>query len=154
MKSWVVIVNRREAKIYTYLNHRNSDLKFVTKIENPRGRLKAQDIDADKPGVFSSLLTHGPRLVKKQTPTQRVAEEFAKEVAEFMDKCRSQQMFDSLILVAPPTFLGDLRLKLSAPLKKIVKREIAKDFDPDTSEEELKKRLFPEDEQPDYLNFL
>lgn len=154
MKSWIVVVNRTEAKFYTYYNHRNSDLKFVTKIENPRGRLKAQEIDADKPGIFSSLLTYGPRLVKKQTPTQRVAEEFAKEVAEFMENCRTKQMFDNLIIVAPPAFLGELRQKLSGPLKKIVKKEIAKDLVPDMSEVELKKRLFPEEEQPDYLNFL
>lgn len=154
MKSWVVIANRTEAKFYIHLDQSSSDLKFVTKIENPRGRLKAQDIDADKPGFLTSLLTYGPRLVKRQSPTQRVAEEFAKEVAEFMDKCRSQQMFDSLILVAPPTFLGVLRLKLSSPLKKMVKREIAKDIHPNTSEAELKRRLFPEEEKPDYLNFL
>lgn len=154
MNSWVVIVNRREAKFYSYLNHRNSDLKYVTKIENPRGRLKAQDINTDKPGIFSSLLTYGPRLVKKQSPTQRVAAEFAKEVADFLDKCRTQQMFDNVILVAPPTFLGELRQSLSSPLKKIVKREVAKDFNPDISAADLKSRLFPDEEQPDYLNFI
>lgn len=142
MKTWIVVVNRVEAKVFEYANKKDSEVEFVTKLENPRGRLKAQEINADKPGIFSSLLSHGTRLVKPQSPTERIAQEFAKKVSHFLEESRQNHNFDDLVLIADPAFLGKMRSHFSRDLRQVISREIPKDLGTVTRDE-LKNRLWP-----------
>lgn len=142
MKTWIVVASRTEAKVFEYANKKNSDVEFVMKMENPRGRLKAQDINADKPGVFLSLTTHGTRLVKPQSPTERVAQEFAKKVSEFLEGSRQKSLFDDLVLIADPHFLGRLRGSFTKKLRQCVSKEIVKDLGAATASD-IKNRLWP-----------
>lgn len=144
MKTWIVVASRTEAKIFEYANKRNSEVEFVTKLENPRGRLKAQDINADKPGVFSSIMSYGgTRLVTAQSPTERIAQEFAKKIAEFLEHARQRGSFDDVVLFADPHFLGRMRGVFSKKLRQSVSKEITKDLGSVTTNE-IKSRLFSE----------
>ncbi|MEK2645045.1 host attachment protein [Bdellovibrio sp. BCCA] len=143
MKTWIVVACRTEAKVFEYANKQSSDVEFVTKLENPRGRLKAQEINADKPGVFSSVMSHGTRLVGPQSPTERVAQEFAKKISDFLEISRQQGAFDDLVLFADPHFLGRLRSAFTKKLRQCVSKEITKDLGAVTTEE-IRIRLWPE----------
>jgi protein required for attachment to host cells len=46
-------------------------------------------------------------------PKEQEARAFAVEIARYIDRGRHEGNFDSLILVAPPKFLGRLRAELS-----------------------------------------
>lgn len=143
MKTWIVVASRTEAKVFEYGNRKNSEVEYVTKLENPRGRLRAQDINADKPGVFSSQMLHGTRLEKPQSPTERVAQEFAKKVADYLDQERQKKSFDNLVLFADPHFLGRMRSSFSKKLREVVAKEVTKDLGAVTTTE-IKNRLWPE----------
>lgn len=143
MKTWIVVVNRSEAKIFTYDNKPNHAVEFVKKLDNPKGRMKAQDINADRPGIFSNRVAHGPRLVKAETPTQHVAQEFAKRVTVFLEDSLQSNQFDNVIIISEPNFLGRLRNLFSKELSATVSREISKDLSIVTRDE-LKNRLWPE----------
>lgn len=142
MKTWIVVVNRTQAKVFEYANKNSSQVEFVTKLENPRGRLKSHEINADKWGFFATLLSHGSRQEKKESPTDRIAQLFAIKVADFIDECRVQKNFDDLILICEPQFLGRLRNLFSRDVKNCISREIAKDLNI-VSAEDLRARLYP-----------
>ena len=142
MKTWIVVAHRTGAKIFSYEHKNGSTVDFVAKLDNPRGRLKAQEINADKPGVFSSLMAHGTRLVKQQSPTERIAQEFAKKIVDYLEEARRNHSFDDLVLIADPHFLGRLRLLTGKSLKNCIAREVCKDLTGVTSAE-IKNRLWP-----------
>lgn len=145
MKTWIVAVNRSEARVFEYNNKQDSEVEFVMKIDNPRGRLKDREINADKPGVFSSLMGHGTRLTQPQLPKERVAQEFSIQVTEALEAALKQHQFDDLIVIAEPHFLGMLRNLFSRELKQCISREEAKDLNLSTvTRQELKDRLWPE----------
>ena len=142
MKTWIVVANRSEAKIFTY---NNREVEFVFKLENPRGRLKSGDINADRAGFFTAGGTmHGSDRSSQQSPTERVAQEFAKTLSDNLEESRIKADFEEMVLIADPHFLGLLRNTLSKDLRRLVSREIPKDLGAVTSEQ-IQERLWPEE---------
>lgn len=144
MKTWIVVVNRVEAKVFeTDGKGHKGDVKFIEKLENPRGRLKSQDINADKPGFSPGVAGHGGTKEKAQSPTDRVSQMFAKRVSEYLEEARHANSFDEVVLIAAPQFLGRLRGMFSGPLKDAVSMEIPKDLGPAITGPDLSDRLWP-----------
>ncbi|HNB27398.1 MAG TPA: host attachment protein, partial [Alphaproteobacteria bacterium] len=52
----------------------------------------------------------------------------AREMAQVLDAAAAGKAFDRLVLVAPPTTLGDLRMELGESTLKLVSGELAKDL--------------------------
>lgn len=142
MKTWIVVANKTEAKIFEYANKKNSVIKYVMKLENPRGRLRSIDINSDKPGTFLGLTSHGTRLVNEESPTDRIAQEFAKKVVEFLEEEQRKRQFDDLVIISNPHFIGRMRGLYSKELSQAIQREVIKDLGPITTHE-LQERLFP-----------
>nr|BFD59236.1 host attachment protein [Bdellovibrio sp. CKG001] len=148
MKTWIVVVNRCEAKIFVSdrRGNKGGDVQFVEKLENPRGRLKAIDIDADRPGFMPSSNIYGGRLAKKQSPPERISEMFAKKVAARLEEARLKNAFQDLVLIAPPAFLGKVRQNFSRSLRECILREIPKDITQTATGFDLKERIWPEEQ--------
>lgn len=154
MKTWVAVVNRCEARLFEINeksvngNGRNHDkLKLVKRMENPRGRLKSQDINADRPGFSkSSFVFSGTRLTKPQDPTDRVADMFAKDVGAELEKGYNEHLFDDLILVVEPHFLGKLRSALSKRTFSTIRSTLHKDL-AHVPDHELPSFLWPKNKE-------
>lgn len=145
MRTWIVVANRSEAKIFVSDPKLGREVEFHSKLENPRGRLRNGDINADKPGAFGIPGTgHGSGRERTQSPTERVAQEFAIEVVMALDAGRTSQDYEELILIADPHFLGLLRNTMTKELSKLVVQEEAKDLTLVTTDE-IKARLWPEE---------
>jgi len=132
MKTWVAVVNRCEARLYE-TNQKNGvfdkKLKLIKKLENPRGRLKSGEINADRPGVATLSFAYSrTRLVKKQDPTDRVAQIFAKTISEELDRGVNDHLFENLILVSEPHFLGKVRAALSKKTASAISETLHKDL--------------------------
>ena len=145
MKTWIVVANRSEARIFYSDPKRKRDVDFVSKMENPRGRLKAGDINADKPGAFAPMaMGHGSARESRVSPTEQVALDFCKQIVDSLELARSQNQFEELILFADPHFLGLMRNQMSKELRKMVSREEAKDLNVATTDE-IQERVYPAD---------
>lgn len=143
MKTWIVVASRTEAKFFEYSGSVRRSVQYLSKLENPRGRLRAKEINSDKPGDFYNEFTfHGTSLVKDESPTERVAQEFAKKVVDYIDFQHDQKKFDDLVLVSDPHFMGRLRGLLPRNIMQIVKKEVLKDLSSVTTQE-LQDRLWP-----------
>lgn len=62
------------------------------------------------------------------SPTEGHAEDFAKELADFLRQKRIDQAYAGLVLVAEPRFLGRLRSNLDKPTAGLVQRELDKNW--------------------------
>jgi len=142
--TWIIVANRSGARI---LESRGSgkDLTLVEDISHPEGRLKSGEIDTDGPGrAFDSGGQGRHAMEPEQSSHDRMAGEFAREIAAKLDGPRSQGRFDRLALVAPPDFLGRLRESLSDATAKLVEASVAKnltDAPPERVRTELEGQL-------------
>ncbi|MNS76385.1 Protein required for attachment to host cell [compost metagenome] len=137
MKTWIAVINRTDVRIFeTNSNTPGEDIKFITKLENPKGRLRAIDINADRPGTTmgSGSITHRGRKEKAQGPVERVTFMWARHVVDFLDLHRRKNDFDELNLIVEPHFLGVIRGCMNKELEQIVTREIPKELRPVTAE--------------------
>ena len=96
----------------------------VAEIENPPTREQGTDRPTR---VFESVGTQ--RSSAEQTDFHdRAEEQFARDVAKGLDDFRQSGKLHSLIVVAPPRMLADLRRFLTEQTKALVTAEIDKDL--------------------------
>jgi protein required for attachment to host cells len=162
-KNWLVVANNTGARIftlappaprlkdlqalqYTAENLPPSRLQERETLEHPEGRIKAQAIDADRPGrSFQSAGKKRHSMTRQVDPKTQQAITFARHVAERLESARRQGELERLILIAAPEFLGLLRENLGADLRRIIDQEFSLDLFAMTPQEiraHLPERLF------------
>ena len=145
-KNWIVVANHSGARIFTLApaaprlkdpqavqyNEQGlppSRLLERETLEHPEGRMKAQAIDADRPGrSFQSAGTKRHSMTRKVDPKTQQAIAFARQVAGRLENARRQGELERLILVAAPEFLGLLRENFSVDLRRIIDQEFSLDL--------------------------
>jgi protein required for attachment to host cells len=171
MKIWIVVADEREALFYEVPAKRRSDevpfslfgsrerrsaegdYRLVLKITNPQGR-PDRELETDRPGrAFSSSTGQRHAIDGERSTERRHQEDFAKRIAEEIEKARYAGSFERVLLAAGPRMLGLIRGSLSAASRDAISAEIAKDlvrFEGD----DLVERLPPETMPPRILRVL
>ncbi len=132
-EKWVIVANKAQARIFKLDN-----LKLIeeTCLLHPESRLHNRDLTSDKPGSAMGFEGFGfVSLDQKKTPKFIEAEDFAKEVADYLQHARSSGKIERLYMAASPGFLGMLRAKLDEATRKLIEHEIDKDISHLTPEE-------------------
>lgn len=78
--------------------------------------------------TFESVGETRHAITPKTDPHRELKRDFARQLAELLDRSYTAKAFDRLVLVAPPTALGDLRAALSDHLKPHIYAELDKDL--------------------------
>jgi len=145
-KNWIVVANNSGARIFTLApaaprlkdlqalanaaaNSPPSRLEERETLEHPQGRMKAQAIDADKPGrsfQSSGMKRHG--MTREVDAKTQETMTFARQVAERLENARRQGEVERMILVAAPEFLGLLRQNFGADLRRMIDQEFSLDL--------------------------
>jgi protein required for attachment to host cells len=133
--SWIVSANASRARFFAQPDG-SMNLEEINDMVNEAARLDMVDTETDKLGPTSGTKsihnTGGPTPNKlyepAQTPDQRAAEFFAKDIASFLSEAHREGNFDHLSIVASPKFLGVLRKELDPQVKASVDVEIDKDY--------------------------
>ncbi len=151
MNAWIVLVNRSEAKFFECDLRTQGEVRFVDKIENPKGRLRLKDIDSDRPGYAGGRgIGPGGRLERQQAPKDRILQMFSKKVAQRLEEEYRHGKFEELVIIAGPKFLGTLRQKLSKELASVVVQEIPNNITK-VGSTDITERVWPtEDETTKY----
>jgi protein required for attachment to host cells len=129
--TWVVVAHQAGARIMEHRSGFGRNLTFVSETRNPDGRKRNREIDSDRAGeTFTAArgMTGRRAMHHEQTAHERVADNFARELADQIDRGRMEHRFEELILVAEPHFLGRLRHALTAPSLHKVKAAVTKDL--------------------------
>ena len=139
-KTWILVAHKSGARIIESPVYGGA-LNVVREIDHPEGRLQNSEIDADRGGrVFESAAPAQRGMTREQSATERVAANFARDVASELERGRLDHRFDQLVLVAPPRFLGRMRTAMSDETGKLVSASVSKDL-PDVSPEKIREHL-------------
>jgi protein required for attachment to host cells len=123
--TWIVAADSSRARILQVTGRQRLDP--VDDLVNPEGRMNDRELTTDAHPRFRG--SGGPASDREETSAvEHEVERFAKNVGDYLDKARTQQRFDQLVLVAPPKFLGALRKELGKEVGKLVADELPKDL--------------------------
>jgi protein required for attachment to host cells len=126
--TWILVAHRAGAVL---LQSRGSGLPLerIAEISNPRGRLKAGDVDADRPGRAFDRYGGGRHAhATEQSVPDHIEAAFVSQLVDRLEQGRADSAFERLVLVAPAKMLGKLRETLSAPLRGLLVASLAKDL--------------------------
>ena len=125
---WIVVAHRTEARIYE-LKGRDAGLKLIKQIDNPEGRLKVSQTEADKQGRTGQSSRVGQSSYSaEEGPKQHSLRKFANEVANVLNKSSHLKECDEISIIAEPQVLGAIRNELKPHTSAILKTTFSKDF--------------------------
>lgn len=127
-KHWYLVGERAGARIFEQEGVK-SELRLIKNFENHQGALKTSELVSDRQGRTESSSANGHHAVgKEDTARQHVLERFSKELGKFLEHEAQQKSFSSIVLVAEPQMLGELRKSIGKVTSKLVRDGISKDF--------------------------
>jgi protein required for attachment to host cells len=127
-RTWVVIADGAHAKVLQFTPEKPTldaveDIAF--KIDLP----PTHDLVSDHPGrVFESHGHASHAKAPRSDPHRELKRDLAHKIAGALQMSLADQRYDKLVLVAPPTTLGDLREALAKSVRACVTAELAKDL--------------------------
>lgn len=129
MKSnWVVVAESARARIFA-VSDTGGKLREIADLSHPESRLHDRELSSDLPGRSFDSHGQGRHGMEPATdPKERHAQAFAVEIARHLEQGRNEGGFDSLVLVAPPKFLGLLRSELDKVTRSTVIGELDKNL--------------------------
>lgn len=125
--SWIIVADGVRARILA--NHGpGTGLRNPGNMDFVSDNRKSRDIVSDRPGR-SKGGTGGRHAMEPRVDSHRYEKHlFAKEMAKQINEACQRGDFDSLVLVAPPQTLGELRNALNKPALSKVVAELGKDL--------------------------
>lgn len=114
--TWILVADRARARLFSTASGEGA-LAEVDDFVNPEGRMQGRELESDKPPrAFESVGTHRHAMEPETTSREKVAERFARELRDALERGRVDHRFEDLVLVAPPEFLGTLNQALGKEL--------------------------------------
>ena len=127
-RHWYLVGQRSEARIFEQ-NGIKQELRLVQRFEKPEGQSKTSALVSDRQGRSDSSGMPGHNAVgKEDSVRQQITERFAHELAKFLEKENERKMFESLVIVAEPHFLGELRKAIGKETSKKLRQSVSKDL--------------------------
>ena len=125
---WLVVADNSRARIFT-MESRKGPIDEIKSIVHTAARMHERDMTSDLPGRSSGRGGAGSHIYQDETsPKEQENINFARQLAHELDEARKKNVFNQLILVAPPEFLGKLRQQLSTQTQKLTCLELAKNL--------------------------
>jgi protein required for attachment to host cells len=128
--TWILVAHDAGARVFE-ARGRGKGLELVDTIEHPEGRARDRDLASDRPGRSFRKDSGDPRraaMSRSEGPRDRAVSDFARALADRLQRARVANQYDRLVLVAPPRFLGLLRSTLDGPTTHLVVGSIDKDL--------------------------
>ena len=138
--TWIVVCDRTRARIFNSIWPHEQPWNEVGDLVHPEARQHERDTISDGPGTFAGASGARHAGDQKTDFRHRTAEEFARQVVDHLEQHRLRDNFGEVVVIAPAVFLGVLRETYAAPLARMVRREIDKEYVHLTSDE-LQERL-------------
>ncbi len=126
---WVVVADKSRARIFQ-TSGRVDELVEIDDLLNPQGRQDDAALRHDAKGRFfgkgerEQAHTADPHATREE----HAADRFSREVMAYLERANHDQRFGSLVMIAPPEFLGLLRRQLSKNVESKVRQQLATDI--------------------------
>src|SRR5262245_4730716 len=110
MTTWIVVADSSRARLFEE-TVRGAPLSEIVDFANTEGRAKNRDLTSDAQGRYSSKgelgKTHSDAA--DIAAVEHATDLFAKQIADYLESARARNRFSTLLIMAPPKFLGKLR---------------------------------------------
>ena len=127
-KTWIVVADGARARILLHEGV-GKGLSQVPGLEMTTDHQPTREIGSDRPGRTHDRMGPGRHAMEPRADWHRQEKaQFAKSIAERLAAELDRRSFDRLILIAPPTAMGDLRAALDDRTHALVAGEITKDL--------------------------
>lgn len=127
--TWIVIADGARARVLAQPKDYAALEPAFEQEELTGTTAQSKEIASDRPGRSFDSGGQGRHAMEPATDPQRHAKfEFARDLAERLEKAAATQRFDRLVLVAAPQALGDLRDLLPKSVHAKITAEIDKDL--------------------------
>ena len=128
LRTWVVVANGTTARAYKNVGVGKGlepSPAFEIGVESPPTR----ELGTERPGRVHDRFGPGRHAMEPKADWHRQDKTaFARAIAERLDSVARKGQVDRLVLVAPPTMMGDLRTVLSQQTRDMVSGEVTKDL--------------------------
>lgn len=121
--TWILVADRSRAKLLHRLPAGEGPYPTLQCWDHASGRVRISDRKSDQPGRVAHPAGYYSALEPHDDPDHVEAKRFAGELSSYLESCRVENQFDSLIVIAPPKFLGTLRESWSPSLGRMVAHE-------------------------------
>lgn len=138
--TWVLVADASCAQLYRQLA--SGELEVFMEFDHPESRMKGDQLASDRPGRQQSKGTGHGTFVDPGTLKRHEAENFAKQLADTIEKARVSNTIKDLVIAAPPRFSGLLNQSLSKNARELVRASVEKDYTKLTATD-LQARLAP-----------
>lgn len=125
--TWILVADSARARLFSL--DEEHGLGEIQTFVNVEGRLPAQALQRDRPPRTHDRFGDGRHAIEPHTPTHdKSLTRFAGLLQSTLERGRVEHRFDSLVLIAPPHFLGVLNTALGKHLRACLTLEIGKDM--------------------------
>jgi len=125
---WIVVADASAARIFER-HQASGELKRVKALHHAESRAHEGDLRTGGKGTMHESTASSANAPEPQTTTsEKHADIFAKQVAEFLKSALNDHSFDRLVIAAAPAFLGRLRDQMDSPLSDTVGQSIDKNW--------------------------
>jgi protein required for attachment to host cells len=126
---WFVLADGAKARILQRRSSEPRHFDVVADEQSAEAQLPGHDLGTDRPGRSYESATPSRHAIEgKINPHEAAKLRFEVQIAELVNRAAEQGLFDSLVLVAPPRVLGDMRQALSAQARERLIVEEGKDL--------------------------
>ncbi len=126
--TWILVADAARARLFAS-GVIDGALNELEDIVNPEGRRTDPDASRDRPPRVMESMGHMSHAIAPHTsPEEKVADRFARELNELLERGRVEHRYERLILVAPPRFLGALQGALGKHVRDCVVAHVDKDL--------------------------
>lgn len=127
-KTWVLVADAGRARVFEKSDQR-PDLVLVEGLDLHHPIPKTSDMVRDSlPRTFDSVGPGRHAITPKSDPHRAEKKDFAKTLAQILEKGRAAAAYEHLIIVAPPQMMGDLHGCLPDSVKGSLKGELLLDL--------------------------
>jgi protein required for attachment to host cells len=140
VNTYILIADAARARIFE--SNALEELKLVKGFDNPRGRMRAQDLVSDEPGRMDKgrgrnvMSAMDPRT----TPHEAEVHKFVQLLSGELETALRDRQAGAIALIAPAHFLGLLKQQLSTAATRAAVVERAADYT-SCSERQLREHL-------------
>jgi protein required for attachment to host cells len=125
---WALVADAQNARIF---ESRGIGAPWVERFEEAihESNLASRDLGSERPGrTHESMGATRHAIEPRQDPHRAAKASFARRLAERLELAATRSGYAHLLLVAPPAFLGDLRLALGDVTRRLLRGTLNKDL--------------------------
>lgn len=121
--TWILVANASHARCFAR-DDEEAPLQLLASLEHPQSRARDADLTVTGLGHGQGAATYVPRL----DPKDKEHEQFAQQIADYLNAGIAAHACGSLVLIASNPFLGEIKKRLSHQAAKALRATASHDL--------------------------